>query len=87
MITKEYDEVVTVLPDGQLQYLRIEKIMEDGVQLAASNWRRVYTPDQNLDDLPPRARQIAEATWTQEVIDAYVASLPQEENVDVGPEA
>ena len=71
MITKEYDEIVTVMPDGQLQYLRVERIMEDGVQLAANNWRHVYTPDRDINDLPPRAYHIAVALWTPEIVAAY----------------
>jgi hypothetical protein len=82
-LTKETEEIVTILPDGQLQYLLVTKIMEDGVELSRNNWRAVYEPDWDLTNLPPRAYQIALAVWNPDLVtsfkqakeDAYQAEL------------
>lgn len=70
-LTKETEEIVTILPDGQMQYLLVTKIMEDGVELSRSNWRTVYEPDRDVNDLPPRANKIAAAVWTKDVVDTF----------------
>lgn len=78
-LTKETEEIVTILPDGKLEYLLITKIMEDGVELSRNNWRAVYEPDQDINDMPPRAYHVAAAMWTPEVIDAFKQAKAERE--------
>ena len=69
---------VEVLADGQIQVRQATKIMEDGKELSKSYHRWVLHPGQDVTDQTQKVKDIALATWTEEVIVAYNAK--QEEN-------
>lgn len=72
MLTKEIaGEYVTVTPEGILEYKRVENILEDGVVIASKNWRTTYQPDQATTELDGRAKEIAEAVWSDEMINTF----------------
>jgi predicted dinucleotide-binding enzyme len=72
MLTKEIaGEYVTITPEGVLEYKRVENILEDGVVIASKNWRTTYEPDQAPEDLLGRAKTIAEAVWSDEMINTF----------------
>lgn len=77
-ITNDTEEYVTIMPNGVLEVKIVTNYFDDGVPLTSKNWRTTYPPTTDISTITGRALQIAEATWTQEVIDAYVASLPEE---------
>ena len=71
---------IEVLELGQVQVRTATKVMEDGVALSSSFHRHVLNPCIKLDDTwndtdisgeDARVKAIANATWTQEVKDAY----------------
>ena len=54
--------------------------MEDGTELTKTYHRSSLTPAQDLTGVPEKVVAICNAAWTQEVIDAYKASLPKVED-------
>lgn len=76
MITKELvGEIITVVPNGVLEYRVRWNIVEDGEVIAERNHRTTFAPTAVIANLPTqRLRRVATAVWTQEVIDAYVVA-------------
>lgn len=69
---------IECLANGVLQIRDRHQILKDGAEIAASFHRHVLNPGDSLDGQDPRVVAIANATWTDEVIAAYQASLPAE---------
>ena len=76
---KSVVDKVEVLLNGSIQVRRRDQILKDGVEVAASFHRHVLVPGSDVSNEDPRVAAIAAATWTDEVVAAYQASLPQEE--------
>ena len=70
---------IEVLLNGSIQVRRRDQILKDGVEVAATYHRHVIAPGADTSAEDPRVAAIAAATWTDEVIAAYQALLPQEE--------
>ena len=68
---------IEVLLNGSVQVRRRDQILKDGVEVAATYHRHVLNPGDDTSAEDPRVAAIAAATWTDEVIAAYQASLPQ----------
>ncbi len=80
-ITKEkVIDQITVTENGTILYREATRIMEDGVELTKTYHRNSLTPDQDLTSVPEKVVAICNTVWTQEVIDAYKASLPKVED-------
>lgn len=63
---------------GEYKHIQVREasiIQEDGVELTRSFHRYVLAPGSNLEGQPQEVVSIANAVWTQEIIDAYNASL------------
>lgn len=72
---------IECLANGTLQIRERHQILKDGEEIAASFHRHVLNPGDDLTGQADRVVAIANATWTDEVIAAYQASLPQPEAV------
>ena len=68
---------IEVLLNGSVQVRRRDQILKDGVEVAATYHRHVLNPGADTSAEDPRVAAIAAATWTDEVVAAYQASLPQ----------
>ena len=66
---------IEVVENGIVQVRQIERIMENGNEIASSFHRWTLTPGQDVSDQEPRVQAIANAVWTPEVISAYQAQL------------
>jgi len=73
---KSVVDKVEVLLNGSIQVRRRDQILKDDVEVAATYHRHVVNPGDDLTNEDPRVAAIAAATWTEEVIAAYQASLP-----------
>jgi hypothetical protein len=73
---------VEVLLDGKIQVRRRDQILKDGTEVAATYHRHVINPGDDVSKEHPRVAAIAAATWTEEVVAAYQASLPQPESTE-----
>lgn len=69
-------DMVEVLENGVLQVREATRILEDGVVLSQSFHRKVLVPGQDVSGEAQKVQDIAAATWTQAVIDAYNAAHP-----------
>lgn len=76
---KSVVDKVEVLLNGSIQVRRRDQILKDGVEVASSFHRHVVNPGDDVSNEDPRVAAIAAATWTDEVVAAYQASLSQEE--------
>ena len=75
-ITKETAvDQITVTENGIILYREATRIMEDGTELTKTYHRSSLTPDQDLTGVPEKVVAICNTAWTQDVIDAYKASL------------
>ena len=73
---------IEVLATGAIQVRQRQQILKDGNEVAANFSRYCLCPGDDLDGQDPRVVAIANATWTDEVIAAYQASLPAEPATD-----
>ena len=73
---------IECLANGVLQIRDRHQILKDGEEIAASFHRHVLNPGDDLTGQADRVVAIANATWTDEVIAAYQASLPAEPVID-----
>ena len=68
---------ITVTENGIILYREATRIMEDGNQISQTYHRSSLTPGQDLTGVPANVVAHCNTAWTQEVIDAYKASLPK----------
>ena len=68
-------DTVEVLLNGSIQVRRRDQILKDGTEVAATYHRHVINPGDDVSNEDPRVAAIAAATWTEEVVAAYQASL------------
>ena len=66
---------IEVLLSGQIQVRTRNQVLRDGTEIAATYHRHVLLPGDDLTNEDPRVTSIVNATWTEEVIAAYQASL------------
>ena len=77
-ITKETAvDQITVQENGTILYREATSFVEDGVAITKTYHRSSLTPAQDLTGVPEKVVAICNTAWTQEVIDAYKASLPK----------
>ena len=76
---KSVVDKIEVLLNGSIQVRRRDQILKDGVEVASTFHRHVVNPGDDTSTEDPRVAAIANATWTEEVVAAYQASLPQPE--------
>lgn len=66
---------IEVLEDGCVQVRTRTSILEDGKQIGGSYHRHVIAPGDDYSAEDARVQAICAATHTQDVIDAYKASI------------
>lgn len=64
---------IEVLEDGQMQIRQATKILENGKELSKIYHRWVVVPGENITNQEEKVKNIANAVWTQDVIDKYKA--------------
>jgi hypothetical protein len=64
-----------ILENGKIQVREATIIEKDGVEIHRSFHRHIVYPGQDLTGQDPKVVAVANSIWTQEVIDAYLASL------------
>ena len=69
---------ITVTENGTILYREATRIMEDGNQISQTYHRSSISPGASLDNVPPQVALIAQATWTDDVINAYQTNQAEE---------
>ena len=72
---KSVVDKIEVLLAGQIQVRTRNQVLRDGEEIAATYHRHVVNPGDDVTNEDPRVAAIAAATWTEEVVAAYQASL------------
>jgi len=75
---------IEVLEDGQIQIRQATKVFKDGIEISKTYWRKVLTPDQNLNvvEIAPNITQedkdkvkaVANVVWTEKIKTDYIAA-------------
>lgn len=68
---------IEVLENGIIQVRQANIVERDGVEIAKTYHRWSLTPGQDLTGQEQRVVDIANVVWTEEVVAAYLASLPK----------
>ena len=78
-LTKEIkiDKIEIVGDFKQLQIREATIVLDDGQELSRSFNRYILNPGMDISDQPADIQSIANAVWTEEVINAYSASQAQ----------
>ena len=76
---------IEVLENGTLQIRRADIVLKDDVEVGRTYHRHVLMPGEDVTNEVQRVKDVAAATWTAEVVAAYEASLPKEEEVSTMP--
>jgi hypothetical protein len=66
---------IEVLESNAIQVRSVIRVREDGEVLSSAYHRHVLQPGDDLTNEDAKVVAIANAVWTQEVIDAYQASI------------
>lgn len=67
---------IEVLESGKLQIREANIIERDGTEVTRTFHRYILNPGDDVTAEEQRVQDVAATVWTQEVIDAYLASLP-----------
>jgi ribosomal protein L21 len=66
---------IEVLEDGTVQVRQVVRVLDDdGSKIGERFLRYVLVPGQDVAGQPGRVQRIAQAVWTQAVVDAYNAA-------------
>ena len=74
-ITKRLEYKEEILPNQVIQIRTTTVVEEDGVELARNHHRHIVAPGDDVSGEVQEVQDIAAALWTQDVIDAYQASI------------
>ena len=86
-LTEKSEWKVEVIPPYSiLQVRRADIILKDGEEVARSYHRHVLNPGADVSKEAAVVQQVAGGVWTADVVSAYEASLPEEEEVSTMPE-
>jgi hypothetical protein len=72
--TKVIDQI-TVTENGTLLVREATRVLRDDVQIAHTFHRWSFVPGADLSEMPQNVKDIANVTWTPEVITAYQAQM------------
>jgi len=65
---------IDVLPDGQIQVRKANRVFRDGEEISKSYHRHVVSPGDDLSKEDPRVAEIGAVVHTAEVIEAFKAA-------------
>ena len=75
-LTESFEYKLEIIPPYSIiQCRRADIISKDGAEIARSYNRTVYSPGDDVSEAPQEVQDVAGVLWTQDVIDAYLASI------------
>ena len=81
LIEKQIIDKVELVETNHIQVRTATIIEKDGTELTRTFHRHVLSPGDNVSAEDPKVQAIANAIWTEEVIEAYQASILQRNNI------
>lgn len=79
---KNIIDVIEVLENNTIQIRNANIIEKDGVEIARTYHRHVINPLDDITNEDAKVQIIANAIWTDEVINTYKASIVKLEPID-----
>lgn len=80
--TERHEHKIEIIPPYSiLQCRRADIVEKDGVEVGRTYHRHCKTPGEDMTNECAEMQAVATALWTQEVIDAYQASIASNEVV------
>lgn len=77
LLEKKVIDKIEILENGKIQVREATIIEKDGVEIHRSFHRHIVYPGQDLTDQDSKVVAVANAVWTQEVIDAWQTHVQQ----------
>ena len=81
LIEKQIVDKVELVETNHIQVRTATIIEKDGTELTRTFHRHVLSPGDDVSAEDPKVQAIANAIWTEEVIEAYQASILQRNNI------
>jgi hypothetical protein len=78
LTVKKAIDKIEVLERGIIQVREVTSVSDGTQEVARTYLRWVLTPGSDLSGQTDKVKAIATASWTPDVIAAYVASIPKE---------
>ena len=78
---KQIIDKVELVETNHIQVRTATIIEKDGTELTRTFHRHVLSPGDDVSAEDPKVQAIANAIWTEEVIEAYQASILQRNNI------
>jgi hypothetical protein len=78
LIEKQIVDKIELIENNSIQVRTATIIEKDGTELTRTFHRHVLSPGDDVSAEDPKVQAIANAIWTEEVIEAYQASLIKE---------
>ena len=75
--TEKQEYKIEVLENGTLQVRRSDIVLKDSTEVGRQFYRHVLTPGDDLSNEVQRVKDVANATWTEEVVAAYETSVAE----------
>lgn len=73
--TETFEYKLEIIPPSSIIQCRCADIIKkDGVEVARSYHRTVYSPGDDVSEAPQEVKDVAGALWTAELIEAYKES-------------
>ena len=81
--TERQEHKIEIIPPySVLQCRRADIVEKDGVEVGRTYHRHVRSPGDDMSEECAEMQAVATALWTDEVVAAYQASLPEEPTPD-----
>jgi predicted regulator of Ras-like GTPase activity (Roadblock/LC7/MglB family) len=75
IIEKNIIDVIEILENNTIQIRNANIIEKDGVEIARTFHRHVLSPGDDITNEDAKVQAIANAIWTEEVVNAYKALI------------
>lgn len=75
-LSTEVDEI-TVSLNGIVMVREVRKVLQDNVAISEGYHRYSLSPGDDISNQPAKVQNICNAVWTEEVVNAYKASMAQ----------
>ena len=76
-LTETFAYKVEVNENMSVGVRRADIVLKDGIEISRTYHRSCFMPGDDISDQTDEVKAVAAAVWTDEVVDAYLASLPQ----------
>ena len=81
LIEKTIVDKIEIVENNSIQVRTATIIEKDGTEITRTFHRHVVAPGADITNEDPKVQAIANAIWTEEIIDAYSASISSNKTI------